>query len=240
MIRKILFLFWLFPLGSFAQVSKVPLQNFSNAGGATGTITSGISTHFSSIGQPTVLARPASTSTGGGVMTANEFMFTVVDSSPPTFGANGTATSVSPGLVLAITAVFVDDESNVVEALVQYRSVSASGSAPPDIQLTKGTGNNWTGTIPAISIGELGVEYKFKIKNGASLEATSQLNKVVINHTSGIAIVINTTFSKSQSNYRIIANPLILSPNTIDAIFSEELGGYDENVWRMYRYQAGI
>ena len=241
-VALLFFLTSLVSLESFGQVSKAPLQNFSNAGGATGTITSGIPTHFSSIGQPTVLARPASTSTGGGVMTANELMFSaiaVVDSSPPTFGANGTATSVSPALALAITADFVDAESNVVEALVQYRSVSASGTAPPDIQLTKGTGNNWTGTIPATSIGELGVEYKFKIKNGALLEATSQLNKVVINHAFGTTIVINTTFSKSQSNYRIIANPLILSPNTIDAIFSEELGGYDENVWRMYRYQAG-
>ena len=242
MIRKILFLFWLFPLGSFVQVSKVPLQNFSNAGGATGTITSGIPTHFSSVGQPTVLARPVSTIAGGGVMNANELMFsaiTLIDSSPPTFGTNSTSTSVASGVELFITADFVDPESNVVEALVQYRSVSASGSAPPDIQLTKGAGNTWSGTIPATSIGELGVEYKFKIKNGASLDATSQLNKVVINHTGRITIDINTSFSKSQSNYRIIANPLILSPNTIDAIFSEELGGYDENVWRMYRYQNG-
>ena len=240
MIRKILFLFWLFPLGSFVQVSKVPLQNFSNAGGATGTITSGIPTHFSSVGQPTVLARPVSTIAGGGVMNANELMFsaiTLIDSSPPTFGTNSTSTSVASGVELFITADFVDPESNVVEALVQYRSVSASGSAPPDIQLTKGAGNNWTGSIPATSIGELGVQYNFKIKNGASLEATSQLYKVVVNHTGGVTINIDTKFSKSQSNYRIIANPLVLSPNTIDAIFSEELGGYDENVWRMYRYE---
>ena len=46
------------------------------------------------------------------------------------------------------------------------------------------------------------------------------MNKVVINHAFGTTIVINTTFSKSQSNYRIIANPLILSPNTIDGLCS--------------------
>lgn len=239
---SILIFHWLLfiSLNSFAQVNRAPSQNFNNAGGATGTITSGIPTHFSSVGQPTVLARPASTNAGGGVMTANELMFSViivVDSSPPTFGTNGTNTSVAPGNALAITADFVDAESNVTEAVVQYKSVSALGNAPPDIQLTKVTGNNWTGSIPATSIGELGVEYKFKIKNGAPLEATSPLNKVVINHTGGVTIAINTTFSKSQSNYRIIANPLVLSPNTIDAIFSEALGGYDENVWRMYRYE---
>lgn len=426
--------------GSLAQVSQAPLQNFSNAGGATGTMTSGIPTYFSSMGQPLVIARPVSTSTGGGVMTANELMFPAstvvaplptaqptalvfsfvattsltasftaatgspagyivlrklgsapvalpsisvsytagfsfadvtvayvgpattfndagliagtnyfyavfsfngsgatlnylttsplagnqatlvpsptisnfnppigtvgtsvtitgtnfdataannivkfngttavvtastatsittsvpigattgtitvtvggqtgtsstsftVDNSNPTFGTNSTAASVAPGSPLPITADFIDPESNVPEALVQYRSVSATGNTLTDAPLTKGSGNSWTGSILAAAIGELGVEYKFKIKNGVALENTSQLYKVTVNHESGIPVPINSPFTKAQSSYRIIAVPLVLTSNTVNAVFSDEFGTYDENVWRMYHYESG-
>lgn len=226
-------------LGSMAQVSQVPLQTFINAGGATGTITSGIPTHFSAVGQPMVLARPVNTSSGGGIMNANELMFSVFDSSIPLFGTNNTANSVAPGVALVLTADFLDAESGVVEAFVQYRSVNATNTNFTDAPLTKGTGNSWTGSISINGIGELGVEYKFRIRNGAYLQATSQLYRATINHQNGLTITINTNFGKSQKNYRIISIPLVLSSNTVNAVFSAELSGYDENIWRMYRYENG-
>lgn len=161
-----------------------------------------------------------------------------IDSSPPVFGTNSTAQSIAPGTALSIISDFIDDESSVTEALVQYRSVNATNTTFIDGTLTKGTGNAWTGSISAAAIGELGVEYKFKITNGASMEATSSLYKVTINHSAGLTLAINTPIGKSQKNYRIIAIPLVLSPNTV-AIFGDKLGGFDEEVWRMYRYENG-
>ncbi len=73
-----------------AQTDRALLQSMGNAGGSTGSFhpSSSIPTHFSSIGQPMVLPRLSATNSGGGVMNANNVMFSAsTQPSEPTIQA---------------------------------------------------------------------------------------------------------------------------------------------------------
>jgi parallel beta-helix repeat protein len=159
------------------------------------------------------------------------------DSTPPVFGTNNTPAAITPGTALNVSADFSDPESNVVNATLQYRSASSVTATFTDLAMVRGAGNTWTATVPSLSIGELGVEYRFSIENGAGLTAVSTAFLARIVHgTDGLAMTINTEHTKSRNNYRIIAIPLVLENNTVNSVFSDEFGAYDDKVWRMYHY----
>lgn len=182
---------------------------------------------------------PITVTVNGQTATSSTNFTVVTDNTDPTFGTNRTASSVTPGSALSISADFVDPETDVVEALVQYRSVNAAAGTYADGTLTPGSGDSWTGSIPITAVGELGVEYRFKIKNGAGLSATSPVFEVVVTHEGGIPMTISSPFTRDRSSYRIVAVPLVLTSSTVNAVFSEAFGEYDESVWRMYRYENG-
>jgi hypothetical protein len=162
---------------------------------------------------------------------------TPLDSTPPVFGTNSTASTLVPGVDLSVSADFSDPESDVVNATVQYRSASSVTSTFTDLAMVRGTGNTWTATVPSLSVGELGVEYHFSIENGAGLTAVSTaFHARIVHGTDGLTLTINTEHAKSRNNYRIIAIPLVLENNTVNAVFSDEFGAYDDKVWRMYHY----
>lgn len=226
------------PLFSLAQASKVALQTYSNSGGATGTITSGIPTHFSVVGQPTVLARPTNTSSGGGVMAANEFMFTVIDESAPVI-AHTRPAPTNQNTSLPITATVTDVESSVTSVVLSYRTIPSATNLRIDLPMTAGTNNTWSANIPAEAVTDLGIDYVIKATNGAALEATSAAYQVSIQTGSaGLPISTMLPIGKNQNNYRIIAIPLMLAQATVNGVFADELGNQADEKWRMYHYES--
>ena len=107
---------------------QIPLQTFASAGGATGGGTT--PSYFASIGQPFVIGRPVSTNTGGGVMTANEFMFatsTVVAALP---AAQPTALVFSNVTASSLTVSFTAATGSPAGYIVIRKSSSAPVSVP--------------------------------------------------------------------------------------------------------------
>ena len=205
--------------------------------GTTATPTASTTTSITTKVPTGATSGTISVTANGQTVTSTASFTVTTDTTPPTFGTNSTAGSVALGAALAINADFLDAESGVPEGTILYRSVSSTTTTYTEGALTKGTGNAFTGSVPATVIGELGLEYKLKAKNGVGLEAISQVYTVTVVHSSGLTVPINTTFAKSQSSYRIIAVPLVLTTNSISSIFGGALGGYDETVWRMYHYE---
>jgi len=239
MKRKVVIIYLLNLLSSgllYAQVSQAPLQNFISAGGGTGAVhaTTSVPTHFSSVGQPAVYARPVSTNNGGGVMIANEFMFTISDGTPPVITDN-TSSSVNEGASITITANISDGESAITSAQVEYRAISV-GSSNVIKNLTP-SGSTYSTTILASEIGELGIIYKISATSSGGTSTTGVNFKIVKLNNGGL-VVPYTAFGGAVSNYRIVAIPLELSSKSLLSVF-DELGGVDKEKWRMFRYDNG-
>src|SRR5258708_14720245 len=114
---------------------QIPLQTFITAGGATGSGTT--PSYFASIGQPFVYDRPVSTNNGGGVMNANELMFT-------TSTVVATLPTAQP-----TTLIF----SNVTTTSLTGSFTAATGSPAGYIVIRK------AGSAP-VSVPAIGVSYK--------------------------------------------------------------------------------
>ncbi len=218
-----------------AQPSQAPLQNFISAGGGTGSVHSSTSipTHFSSVGQPAVMARPTSTTNGGGVMNANEFMF-AADLTAPLVTDN-TSSTVNSGSDITISVTITDSESAITAATVSYRAIVVGGSLVTK-DLTK-SGSTYTWQIATADIGELGIVYKLSATStgGTTADASFKLVKVSISDMT----VPYTSFGSDVSNYRIVALPVSLGASSVNSVFADDLGSSDKSKWRMFRYDDG-
>jgi len=105
---------------------QIPLQTFISAGGATGNGTT--PSYFASVGQPFVIERTVSLNAGGGVMTANEFMFTQAVATLPT--AQPTALVFSNVTSSSFTVSFTAATGSPAGYIVIRKSGAAPSSLP--------------------------------------------------------------------------------------------------------------
>ncbi|XOV93207.1 MAG: BspA family leucine-rich repeat surface protein [Bacteroidota bacterium] len=161
----------------------------------------------------------------------------IPDSSPPVI-TNKTATSVDQGSAVSIVVSLVDDESGIASANVLYRSISSGDSFTSSPLEAPSSGNDYTFSIPASFVDDIGLEYKFEVTNGADLSNTPVLASISVNSSSSGLNIPVSSFGSAESNYQIIAVPLSLPNNTVADIF-DELMPYDDTKWRMYHYQNG-
>ena len=166
-----------------------------------------------------------------------DFEVLTIDTTPPVLVLNNTATEVTPGSNLLISAQFNDPESEVVNASVIFESITNRTEAI-NISLTK-SGDYWEFIIPAVLIGELGVEYKLQATNNKGLTYISpSFIQVKVRLTdNGLTIPYNS-FGTSIGSYRIISMPLNLDKPSVQDVLNE-LPTYDKTLWRISHYENG-
>ena len=132
-------------------------------------------------------------------------------------------------------ATLSDAESGIVSANLLYRSISAGGNFTSIAMIA---GGDYTQTIPAASVGELGVEYKFEVTNGVGLTNNQVLNTVRVTIAGDGVVIPYTAPGIDASNYRIVSVPLELTAKSVGQVF-DELGPLDDTKWRMSHFQNG-
>ena len=162
------------------------------------------------------------------------------DATPPTIASNTTPLIVDPGTDVTIKATVTEDASSVSAVSVDYRSVSGTAAfITKAMALTSGnsTSGTWEFTVPKAEIGDLGIEYKIIATNSVPLNSTVTNGKTGILYKAGLSLTdSDLPPGTAQTNYRIVAFPLVLTPNTVGGMFNQ-LGEMVKN-WRVFHYQA--
>jgi|GEM_PF-1329996 len=163
---------------------------------------------------------------------------------PPVITDNTVAKVVKDNPV-TISAV-ITDVNGVQSAIVYYGKAEKVRDIldPLDndiemVNLPNVGGNNFAIEIPGNQFGNLGLVYVIYAKDINNIGGYSTPKTVAVETTSqGFGIPI-ASVGKDVSNYNIISVPLSLEDNTVNGVFGEELGPYDNTKWRMYRYMGG-
>ena len=163
------------------------------------------------------------------------------DTSPPSVSSTTVAT-ISSGAELLLKARAIESGTgSVASVTVEYRSIAA-GTTFTSAPMTLASGSNsldgiWEFTVPATQIGELGLEFKFTATNSAGLTGVAS-GATTVNFTTSQSFPL-LSFGSDVSNYRIISVPLVLKDKTVSDVFADDLGAYNNELWRMYRYEGG-
>jgi len=199
---------------------------------------------FGNIGQPMVLPRPFSTSSGGGVAVAANLMFsTVVDNNPPAFV--GTPSLVLTKNATSVLSVNATDVEGISRVFVYHRPIAGGGVYDStELVRTSGTAQNGTftldiNTLPPTEYDNMGVEYYLK--------AFDSKPNITRNPTSGTLFGRMTdpnaqvpanllSYGSNQTNYRMIGLPYALT-GAISQVFTD-LPASDKSKYRLWRYES--
>lgn len=159
--------------------------------------------------------------------------FITNDTSAPAI-TDDTVTPFAAGSALKIIASVSEPESSILEVTAAYRSINKGGLATTlPMNLNQG---KYELTVPAVEIGDLGVEYTISATNSLSLKST-KAGKASL--TMADQTVSFSAFGSDVTSYRIVSVPLDLTNKSIAEVFGDDLGTYDGVNWRMYRYDNG-
>ena len=184
---------------------------------------------------------PAGATTGGISVTVNSLTatsatdFVVPDTSNPMV-INNTVDVITQGSDVPVSVSLRDDESGIASAILLYRSVASEGDFI-SLPLGNTSGQQYAQTIPASAVGELGIEYKFDVTNGAGLHNDEILYNVRVSIPGGVPVPYASPGS-DVSNYRIMAVPLELTASAVSNVF-DELGARNNTRWRIFHFQNG-
>lgn len=213
--------------------STAPVNNIVKFNGTTAVVTASTATSITTT-VPTGATTGTISVAVNSVTATSSTNFTVIDSTPPLV-TNKTPDTVAQGSDIAVVATLSDAESGIVSANLLYRSISAGGNFTSIAMIA---GGDYTQTIPAASVGELGVEYKFEVTNGVGLTNNQVLNTVRVTIAGDGVVIPYTAPGIDASNYRIVSVPLELTAKSVGQVF-DELGPLDDTKWRMSHFQNG-
>jgi hypothetical protein len=150
-----------------------------------------------------------------------------------------TAGTVAATQDVKIIAQVRENESGIQSVSVEYKSVSNSGGSI--IQPMTLAAGKWEFTIPAVSVGELGIEYTITATNTQSLSKSVSGNVLV---ALGSQTIPFNSFGTNVTNYRIISVPLNLAAKSVSNVLADDLepdgqAPYDKSEWRIFRYESG-
>ena len=139
---------------------------------------------------------------------------------------------------LMVQTVNVTGGTGVASVVMRHRFISGTAfeSTP-----TTGTGSgNYTVTITANMMDELGVEFYFEATDEALTSASSSghsfLFRSLESATTGIPFT--SSFGGTQETYQMFSVPYQLDDKTIATVFAPQ-GPPDKTKWRLLRYQGG-
>jgi ELWxxDGT repeat protein len=141
------------------------------------------------------------------------------------------------GSGIKIVVSIDEPQTSVQAATVEYRSVSAPGTATNTAVMLLVSGKEYEFIVPANDIGDLGIEYTITATNTLSISSTKTGKSALTFTNQTIAL---GSFGSAVSDYRIVSVPLNLTSKSIAEVFGDDLGAYDGVNWRMYRHEDGV
>jgi hypothetical protein len=148
-------------------------------------------------------------------------------------------TAGKSGTELPITATISDNEA--ITAKLFYRPGGAS--TYKNITMTANA-NTFTGVIPATEVTSRGLEYYISATDGQSTTYNPPSNFETNPHRLRVTVANWTNPSpqptgSAQNSYRLISIPSELGQARTDSIFFDDLGGYNDTKWRLFRFEGG-
>lgn len=149
---------------------------------------------------------------------------------PSTFDKGGTLT----------VSVTVNSAAKASGVLLKYKGISEPSSELKSVTVTN-SGNKFEKAIPASDLTDpIGTTYYFEVtdKNQSSTVITSNMGKAYVRYpaTSNDQSIPSLSFGDKQSNYQLIAVPLVLGNKNVLSVFSDLGGFYDNTLWRLFDY----
>jgi len=160
---------------------------------------------------------------------------------PPTI----THTPITSTPINESLAILATITGSVVEARVYYRRGGESSFEYSS--MNNGSGNEYSGQIPADSITGRGLEYYLWASDG-TYDGTfpieggdSPITTRVTYDGDGISTGHSQHSGRSVSDYRLFSVPTDYGSGgaAADAVLGDDLGSYDLKYWRLGRYQGG-
>jgi len=162
---------------------------------------------------------------------------TLEDNTLPVLGTVSFDDEVVQGESNDVSITVVDAESGLSAVRIFYTTPDVGDYSSANAKDMSPSGDQYSFTLPDIS--NKGMEFKIEATNGLGNTITTEAYNVRTIFTgAGLSIPYNA-FGTDQSNYRIVSIPLVLDDNTVDNVFGNAFGPYDNTKWRMFRYQNG-
>ena len=152
--------------------------------------------------------------------------------SAPTIAHRPTGTATADQ-AYTVTATLTDD-GGIQSATLRYRQGGATDFS--EVALSAG-GDTYTGEIPANAVTARGLEYTIRAEDaqGLSAQAGPFYPGVMVG---GEGLQTSVSVPSGDGAYRLISVPLNLSSASAADVLQDDLGNYDDTVWRFYSLQA--
>ncbi len=125
-----------------------------------------------------------------------------------------------------------------------YKSISKATWGETKTEAILQAGNRYQASIPLNEFrNEIGVEYYFEATDRAGNVTRSpregQQRPQLAHIRYANQNIPNPIFGETVEDYQIISIPLVLNDNSVKGIFEKILQPYDDQNWRLLRYEAG-
>lgn len=154
----------------------------------------------------------------------------------------------SDGSINALTtSITATDNVGLASVVCFFKNIS-TGSGTTSwgsrIQATQDFTGKWLASIPKTVFGnDIGIEYYWEATDRAGNVTRSpregQQNPRLAHLRYANQNIPNIIFGDNVGSYQIIAIPLELNDKTIKGVFEKTLGEYDDQKWRLLRYEDG-
>ncbi len=146
--------------------------------------------------------------------------------------------TVSTSNTMSLSCV-VSNCQAIKNALLFYKTTGASNFLSKTMETVNDT--TFEGQIPSDYVTERGVSYYFQIEDSSGRVVTNPaVNPTDQPYTTRVSYSFLSCPNSTPSNsYRMIAIPGVLDSATPASVLEDDLGKYDDEEWRLYRYQNG-
>lgn len=123
---------------------------------------------------------------------------------------------------------------------LHYRMAGESANSFRQVTMTTSDNTNYAGIIPAAHVGPRGIEYYLRgVQYGGVTTrpyrlATSTPQQLTVQMTNYASL------SPPDAQYRLVGLSFNVSPSTVDAVFSDDLGAPDTTQWRLGRWSDAL
>jgi hypothetical protein len=230
-MKRIGNLFLLVLLPAILSAQTVPLNSFSNSGGAmlNENPDDPNPVHIGVIGQP------IASGFIGGTMVISNLMY-ATDLHPPEIDFNPESLVIESGGQNIIT-FDATDEDQLTSRKFYYRPIGKIGNFE-FVNVTSQTNNTFTQPLAAEWFDMMGMEYYIEVKdkeNTTRQPAGAGSHFVYTLHPEPKIPTTLLSYGSTKNNYRVISIPFS-TPEPITQIF-EELGPSDKAKYRIYKYE---
>ncbi len=139
----------------------------------------------------------------------------------------------------AISAEITDDKG-INQAFLFYRRGGLSSYS--SIAMNRGTGNLYSGKIPAVDVAENGLEYYILAtdQSGKSTKSPDPASADTLHILQVRVSSLQKADPTPAKSYRMISVPLQLSDYSVESVLVDDLGSYDKTKWRIFRVINGV